>query len=139
MSNAVAGVGAEFRRGDGASTEVFTALSEVKNIAGPGLAREFSDVTNIGSTGGWREYITGFRDGGEYTFTMNFIRSDFDLLYADFNDDSSHNYQVGIPDDDSTEITFAGFVTALPMNVVPDDAITVDVTIKITGQPDISS
>ena len=139
MSNAVAGVGAEFRRGDGASNEQFTALAEVKNITGPGLTRDFIDVTNLGSTGGWREFITGFRNGGEYTFTMNFIRSDFDLLYGDFNSDDSRNYQVGLPDDDTTDITFAGFVTELPMNIVPDDAITVAVTIKITGEPDIPS
>lgn len=133
MSDAIAGLGATFKRGDGASAEVFTAIAEVINIAGPGLTRAFIDVTHLASTGGYREFITGFRDGGEYTFTANFTRAEYDLILADFENDDSVNYQVVFPDDDTTTFEFAGFVTALPTTVPFDDKVTVDVTIKLTG------
>lgn len=139
MSDAVAGVGASFKRGDGTSDEEFTAIAEVKNITGPGMTRDFIDVTNLGSTGGYREFITGFRDGGELTFSMNFTRDGYDDLLIDFDDDDSHNYQVVLPDTGATTFDFAGFITGLPLNIVPDDAITVDVTIKITGQVTMTS
>lgn len=139
MSDAVAGVGASFKRGDGASSEEFTAVAEVKNITGPGMSRDFIEVTSLASTGGYREFITGFRDGGELTFSMNFTRDGYDDLLLDFDSDDSRNYQVVLPDAGATTFDFAGFITALPLNIVPDDAITVDVTVKITGQVSMTS
>ena len=133
MSDAIAGLGATFKRGDGVSAESFTAIAEVVNISGPGLTRDFIEVTHLGSSGGYREFITGFRDGGEYTFTVNFVRAEYDLLLADYENDDSVNYQVVLADTDSTTLEFAGYVTALPMTIPFDDKVTVDVTIKITG------
>jgi len=133
MSDAIAGLGATFERGDGATSELFTAIAEVLNITGPGLTRDFIDVTNLSSSGGYREFVASFRDGGEYTFTCNFVRAEYDLLLADFENDSAVNYQVVLPDTDTTTIQFTGLLTALPMTVPFDDKVTVDVTIKITG------
>lgn len=139
MSSGVAGVGAAFKRGDGTSSETFTAIAEVKNITGPGMVRDFIDVTSLESTGGYREFITGFRDGGELTFSMIFTRDGFDDLLLDFDDDNSHNYQVVLPDTGATTFDFAGYITGLPLTIVPDDAIIVDVTVKITGQVTMTS
>jgi len=140
MSDAIAGVGAAFKRGDGASpSEGFTAIAEVANITGPGLTRDFIEVTHLGSTDGYREFITGFRDGGEYTFTVNFTHAEYLLLLADFESDDSVNYQVVLPDTDTTTMDFAGYVTAIPMTIPFDDKVTVDVTIKITGGVSVSS
>lgn len=133
MSDAIAGLGTEFQRGDGATSELYTAIAEVINITGPGLSRDFIDVTHLGSTGGYREFIGSFRDGGEYTFTCNFVRAEYDLILADFENNSAVNYQVVMPDTDATTMQFAGLVTALPMTIPFDDKVTVDVTIKISG------
>lgn len=134
MSDAIAGVGAAFKRSDMASSPAFTAIAEVRNITGPGMTRDFIDVTNLDSTGGYREFIGGFRDGGELTFTMNFTRDGYDDLLLDFEDDDARDYQVVLADTDATTFDFSGYVTALPLNIVADDAVTTDVTIKITGQ-----
>jgi len=135
-----AGLGATFNRGDGASpSESFTALAKVANITGPGLTRSFIDVTHLGSSSGYRDFITGFRDGGTYTLTLNFTHDEYLLLKADFDNDDSVNYQVVLADTDATTLDFAGFVTDLPMTVPFEDKITVDVTIKITGGVTVSS
>lgn len=139
MSDAIAGVGTAFKRGDGASAETFTAIAEVNSITGPTMTREFIDVTSLDSTAGYREFITGFRDAGQVTLNMNFTRDGFEQMRLDFVDDNSHNYQIVLPDASTTTLDFAGFVTDLPVSVPTDDKVTVDVTIKITGEVTLTS
>lgn len=132
-SNAVAGVGTQFKRGNGASSETFTAIAEVLSINGPGMDKQEIDVTNLDSTGGWREYITGFKDGGTVELEMNFTYASYDLLFGDFEDDESHNYQIVLSDSTASTFAFAGLVKACPISVTADQQITANVTIKLTG------
>ena len=139
MSNAISGVGTAFKRGDGASNEVFTAVSEVDRIAGPTMTRDFIDVTNLDSTGGYRDFIAGFRDGGEVTLTMNFALGTYADMLTDFETAGTVNYQIVLGYTGNTTLDFAGFVTGLPLDVAPDTAVTADVTIKVDGQVTLTS
>lgn len=132
MSDAVAGVGAVFTRDS-------VAIAEIRNITGPGMTRDFIDVTNLDSTGGFREFIGGFRDGGELTFSMNFTVDGYGELLADYNSDTAQSYELILPDSGATTFSFSGYVTNLPLNITPDDAMTCDVTIKITGEVSMAS
>ena len=132
MSDAVAGVGAILTRDS-------VAIAEIRNITGPGMTRDFIDVTNLDSTGGYREFIGGFRDGGELTFSMNFTIGGYAYLLADYESDTAQSYELILPDAGTTTFGFSGFVTNLPLNISPDDAMTVDVTIKITGEVSMAS
>jgi len=139
MSEAVSGVGAEFQRGDGASNEAFTKISEVSNIDGPNKSRDTIDVTNLDSTGGYREFIPGFRDGGEISLTMNWTRDGYETLDGDFESDDSVNYQIVLTDTGATTYSFAAYCTALGQGVPMDDKITATATFKITGEITMSS
>jgi predicted secreted protein len=139
MSDAIAGVGAQFKFGDGTSDEGFDALAEVNSITKSGMSREQIDVTSLDSTDGYREFIGGFRDGGEYVLNMNFTRDNYILLLGEFEDDDSRNIQVSFPDTGNTIEEVAGIVTDLGYAIVTDDKITLDVTIKVTGAPSVSS
>lgn len=132
MSDAVAGVGAVFTRDS-------VAIAEIRNITGPGMTRDFIDVTNLDSTGGYREFIGGFRDGGELTFTMNFTIDGYGALLVDYESDTAQSYELILPDSGATVFSFSGYVTNLPLNITPDDAMTCDVTIKITGEVSMAS
>jgi predicted secreted protein len=136
MSNAVSGVGTKFRRWDGSS---WTDLAEISSISGPSMTRDFIDVTNLDSTGGYREFIAGFRDGGTVNLTMNFTRDTYDLMKLDFEDDESQNYEIVLPDADATSFEFAGLVTELPLEIPTDDKITANVTIKVNGEVTVNS
>lgn len=127
MTDAIAGVGTVFTRDS-------VAIAEIRNITGPGMTRAFIDVSNLDSTGGYREFIAGFRDGGELTFSMNFTIGGYDDLLLDYESESIQSYELILPDSGATTFSFSGFVTNLPLNITPDDAVTVDVTIKISGQ-----
>lgn len=130
---AISGVGAKFKRGDGAVVEAFTAIAEVNSINGPTMSREQYDATSLDSTGGYREYIPGFRDGGDVTIAVNFTLAGFNTLLDDFQNDDARNYQIVLPDAGATTLQFAAFVTNMPLSIVPDDKITYEVTFKVTG------
>lgn len=131
-SNAVAGVGTRFLRNG-------LPLAEVNSITGPGMTRDFIDVTSLDSTGGYREFTAGFRDGGTVTLNMNFTRATYALMKQDFEDDEVQDYEIVLPDVDATSVEFLGLVTELPLNIPTDDKITADVTIKVSGQVVINS
>jgi predicted secreted protein len=138
-TNAIAGVGAEFKRGDGSSNEAFTAVAEINSIEGPTRTRGQIDVTSLDSAGGYREFIGGFRDGGEITLNMNFTRDGYDDMTDDFESDSTRNYQIVMPDTGNTTYEFAALVTALPLSITPDDKITAAITLKLSGVITMSS
>lgn len=135
---AISGVGTQFLRWNSGSNS-WVAVAGVKNITGPSKTRAFIDVTSLDSTGGYREFIAGFRDAGQLTFTFIFDRDGYEALNTDFESDTPQHYQIVLPDADVTSLAFEGLVTELPLTVPTDDAVTVDVTIKITGTVTLES
>jgi len=135
-SNAISGVGTLFRRWSGTA---WVNISEVNNITGPGMTRETIDVTSLDSTGGYREFIGGFRDGGTISLSMNFTRSTYDMMKDDFESDTIQDYEMVFPDAENTTVEFSGLVTECPLTIPTDDKITSDVVIKISGQVSIES
>jgi predicted secreted protein len=139
MSEAIAAVGTVFKRGNSFSSETFSAISEINSISGITASAEEIDVTSLDSTGGWREFIRGFRNAGTITLNMNWTRDNYITMLGDFESDDSINYQLVLPDTGETTIDFAGYVTELPMEIPTGDKVTMNVTIKVTGQPLVSS
>lgn len=137
-SSAVAGVGTVIQRWN-TSTGNWDKLAEVNSISGPTMTRDFIDVTSLDSTGGYREFITGFRDAGTVTLNMNFTRTSYDLMKADFENDTAQNYEIVLSDTVNTSFEFEGLVTEIPLEVPTDDKITVSVTIKLTGAVTVNS
>ena len=142
MSNAFSGLGTKFLRWDSsapASSGDWEAIAEIISISGPTMTREFIDVTSLDSTGGYREFIAGFRDGGTVTLNMNFTRATYDVMKADFEDSDIQYYEIALPDTDATSFEFEGLVTELPLEIPADDKVTANVTIKINGQVTVNS
>jgi predicted secreted protein len=135
MSNAISGVGTVIQRWNGSSS--WDTIAEVTNISGPGMERDFIEVTNLNSVGGWREFISGFRDGGTVVISMNYTRVGLDSFFADFESDAVQNYEIILPD--GTSLEFEGFTQGFPLTIPTDSQITMEVTIKVTGKPTINS
>jgi predicted secreted protein len=133
---AVAGVGTQLRRWSGSAWE---AIGEVTDINGPGMTRATIDTTHLATEGGYRTFITGFRDAGTLTFTMNFTRDSFELLKTDFESDDAVDFELVLPDEDNTSFEFSGLVTEMPLTIPTDDKITNSVTIKISGAITVNS
>lgn len=135
MTTAITGVSTLFRKWNGSA---WVSLAEIKNISGPTMSRETIDATNFSSTGGYREFIAGFRDAGTVNFTMHFVRSDYEIMKTDFESDDLQNYEIVLPDDEKTSLEFQGLVTELPLDI-PEQIVTCSVTIKISGQVTVNS
>lgn len=136
--NAVVGVGTTFKRGDGASVEVFTAVGEIQSITLPSRARPPIDVTDLDSS--IREFVMGIRDNGEITISSYFSRSAYLDFNTDFESSTAVNYQIVFNDAGNTTIDLTGYVQDLGGSVPgPDEIVAVDVTIKVTGDITISS
>jgi predicted secreted protein len=145
-SLAIAGVGARFRRWDSdGNPAAWEDLAEVNSISGPSMTRDFIDVTSLDSTGGYREFIAGFRDGGTVNLNMNFTRTTYDLMKEDFEDDVAKFYEIVLQDKDengdliNTSFEFEGLVTELPLEIPTDDKVTANVTIKVNGEVTVNS
>jgi predicted secreted protein len=129
-TQAISGVGTEFHRWNGSEWE---AIAEITSIKGPGPKREQIEVTSLDSVGGYKEFIAGFRESGTISLTMNFRRSNYDLMLQDFESDELQNYEIILSDPVQTSFEFTGLVTELPLNITAKDAVTMDVTILISG------
>lgn len=134
MSDAFTGVGAQLLYDDSG----WTKFAEIKSMEGPNMSRDFHDATNLDSTNGYREHIPGFIEPGDFTFTMHFNRTDYDVLKTFFESTTLRNFQMILPDSDHTTFEFSGYVQNLPISVT-EGPVTCDVVIKITGAVTINS
>lgn len=131
-SNAISGIGTLFYRWSTTSSE-WVEIAEISEISGPSKTRETIEVTTLGSTDGYKEYIPGLREGGTVQLTMNYTRATYEIMSDDFESDVVQNYKVVLPDTDKTAFEFEGLVTELPLGISTGDKITADVTIQVTG------
>lgn len=118
----------------------FMGIAHLRDIAGPGIGNETTETT-CRDSGGWKEYVGGLKDGGEVTF---------DVVYDPTG--ATHDGSTGLVAlADSGEVkgwqvlwpggvawTFDGIVTKLEPKAPMADALTADVTIKISGQPTLA-
>jgi len=135
-SKAFSGLGTVFQKW---ASGTWTPLAEVSSISGPSMTRDFIDVTSLDSTGGYREFIAGFRDGGTVSFTMNFTAESYYIMKSDFENNDPQFYEIVLPDTDNTSFEFEGLVTELPLEVPVDDKVSVNVTIKVAGKVTVNA
>ncbi len=114
-----------------------STIGNVTNITGPSMSKDTIDTTALDTTGGYRTFITGFKNAGTLTFTLMFEKSHYSTLKNAFDSDVAKSIEVILPDGATAEtgskLSFSGFVTEIPLTIPPDDKITCDVTIQISG------
>jgi len=133
----VSGIGVSFRRWDGTD---WVELAEVINIGGPTLSRATIEVVSLNVTDAFKNFLSGYRDSGDVTFTMVFRRDTYEVIMEDYESDDNGNYEIYIEAAEETSFEFEGLVTEMPLvGIAGDSPITVDVTIKIDGQITLNS
>lgn len=140
-SGAIHAIGTLLKRGDGGGPEVFTTIAEVRSITGPGLTTDTIDVTNHDTSQGYREFISGLQDGGEFSFDINYIPSNAThnnttgLLRA-FDQKTINNYRLVFPD--ATTWNFRGLVRQVSITAPIDGQLTASVAVKVSGKPTLT-
>lgn len=136
---AISGVGVSFQRWAAVgSSGDWEEIAEIRSITGPSMTRNAIDTTTLNTEGGYRTFITGFRNPGTIALSMNYTRAGYEALKDDFESDDLQNYRIVLPDDDETVLEFEGIVTEIPLTI-PEDLIAVDTVIQISGQVDLYS
>ena len=121
-----------------------TTVAEVTDISGPTLSRDTIDMTHHQSPNRWREFIKNVKDGGEVTFSINYIPTNATHatgtgVLADFaNDTTNDTWTLVFPDSGATTWTFPGFITKFTPKEPVDDKLSADLTIKVSGQPTLA-
>lgn len=133
-SQALEAQGMELRIGNGASPEVFTAISEISTFSGPGGAATVIDVTDLSSLA--KEKRMGLADEGQLSFTINYIPNNTQhaLLRTQRANRQETNFKLIFTDDSpATTWSFAAFVTGFSVTAAVDGVVQANVTLEITG------
>lgn len=128
------GYGSLFKRGNGASPEVFTTIVEMHDIPDFGAEAALVEVTNFDSPNGTREYISGLADGVQFTVQGN-SRLDNQTqlnLIADFDAKVLRNFQIHLTSPQGIW-SFAALVIGWKFNVPVASSQQITFTFKVSG------
>lgn len=130
------GAGITFKVGDGASTEVFTAIANATNIDISGRSVDEIDFTHLASTGGYREFRAGFKDAGEISMTLHFDPTNVTHTNVEalLNSGEVFNFEIDFSAAGWTKkMVGQGFVKGSDISINVDDPVSADITVRVTG------
>lgn len=118
-----------------------TAIAHLTSISGISMSAETIDVTALDSEGGYREYLSSFKDGGEVPISgfFDFEDEGQQALMDDFNNETKSEYTIEFPTAIGAKWTFSGVVTAYETTAEVGNAVGFSATIKVSGKPTLAS
>lgn len=135
--------GSKLQIGNDGSSETFATVAELLDLAGPNMTKDGIEVTNHDSDDGWKERLPGFRDGGDVSFSANWLpqnatQDGVDGVLSKFDDDELHNWKIvtaGGNDgtEDGIEIEFAAFVSQFAPTMPLTEQGKVNIGLSISG------
>ena len=137
MTSAIWAYGSKLQLGDGASPENFTDVAEITELKPPSESRDDIEVSNNSSSNGTREFIAGWRDPGEVTFSANWLPTNATQdsttgLRAAYATNTNQNWKIVLPSSIVT-IAFAGHLNMLETDLPLDAQAQINGTIKVSG------
>jgi predicted secreted protein len=115
-------------------------VANITSISGLELSADTIDTTALDSTGGYREFIGGFKDAGEVGIQGYFDPGDTgqSALYTAFQLGSTDSYSIIFPASLGASWTFSGVVTGFKTGADLEEALSFEGTIKVSGQPTLN-
>lgn len=114
------------------------SVGGLTSIGGVDMSADTIDVTTLTSTG--RDFLAGFKDGGEVSIEGFFNPSDSGQadLIADFNSGDSDSYSIEFVSL-AYKWTFNAIVTKITTGAAVEDAISFSATLKVSGLPTLTA
>ena len=112
-------------------------IPQAKAVVIPELNQDFRDVTSLDSTGGYREWAPGLKDGGEITLECYYSKE----LYAEAETKNAAGaavyFRVTLPVDDDQAtgdaFVYQGYVTpSIPQGDIDGDMM-INLKVRVTG------
>ena len=113
------------------------AVGAVTSISGPSVSGDEVDVTALDNSTGYREFLQGFKDGGEIQVDGWLDGADEGQteLYTLLNSGATSTCLIIFPTTIGKTWTATVFVSAFSTSADVDGAIGFSVTLRISGQP----
>lgn len=112
-------------------------VGELTSIGGLNLTADTIDSTTLSSTGGYREFNGGFKDGGEVSLSGYFDATEHAGLYAEFESGARTAYTIEFPPSLGAKWEFEAVVTAFSTGAELEDNISFEATLKVSGKPNL--
>lgn len=116
-----------------------SAIAGLTSIGGLDLSSETIDVTTLDSDGGYREFVGGFKDGGEVPISGFFDPTSQAGLQADFESQEVGDYTIVFPEGIGYTWTFKAIVTGFKTGAEVDGAVTFEGNLKVSGKPTLAA
>lgn len=117
-------------------------IGSLTSINGIEITAETIDVTHLGSTGGYKEFIGGFKDAGEVSAEGFFdpaTTSNQVSLQDDLDDGLVDDYNINFPTTPTAKWAFKGIITNFKVGDAQlDGTIAFSITIKVSGKPTLT-
>ena len=113
-----------------------TTIAEVKTAAHSGMKLDMLDVTSHDSTGKWKEFIVGLKEGGELTAEGNFTNAASQAAFiTDLQAGTSASYTLAFGATPVATVTVTAFPMSIDISAPVEGDLGFSLTLKITGQP----
>lgn len=114
-----------------------TDVGELTSIGGLELSADTIDTTNLSSDGGYREFIGGFKDGGEVSVSGYFAPDDAGqaAMYAAYESGAVQACKIVFPTSLGASWEFNAVVTGFSTGADLEDALSFEGTLKVSGKP----
>ena len=124
--------------------ETFVSIGEITDLGKSGAKADTPDVTNMQSPDGFREFISGLRESGEVSVTVNYVAGDTSQGDVEtlFNSGEKRNWHIVVPPAVSLgEVSSPGYWTFKAIvdafgdaTMSPDKQISQSFKLKISGK-----
>lgn len=133
MTTAILGKGITYGIDDGTTGTVFDTIAEVFEVVPPNQQTDEVDATHYGSTGSYREFIPGLKDGGEVTFSINWVPGNEtdEILRTLHASGETRKHKITFPN--SATMSFDGWIKGFERSTPLDDRMTATITVRVTG------
>lgn len=117
-----------------------TKIPYVMGFTGPNTTQDFEEITNLDSTGGYKEWYATLRDGGTIPFDMVSKANDSAQLYvanANINGSLEH-CRINVALTNPASFTFHAFVAKNEYKAETAKVLKQSVELKISGKINIA-
>lgn len=114
-----------------------SAVGGLTSIGGVEISAETTDVTALDNSTGYKEYLGGFKDGGEVPLEGFLDGADAgqEAMYAAMEDQEIHQFSIIFPAAIGKTWTFPGVVTKFATSAAVNDGVKYSASVKVTGKP----
>lgn len=117
------------------------AVGGLSSIGGVEVSSDTTEVTALDNTSGYKEYVGGFKDGGEVPLEGFLDGTDAgqEAMYNALEDQEEHDFAVVFPTAIGKTWTFKGVVTKFATSAAVNDAIKYSAAVKVSGKPTLAA